>query len=434
MNKKSMGFMALGLVVGAAISAFVTIAIMSTNDNVLDLAESNTEVENSTTSIPDNVHQNANNLQEVNSSDAAFKSTSIDNLQKAWNALINDDVEDMGQLKDLLTIAENLMQEDWIKVLDQLVNSQMDDSVRDTILQFIVHNANLENPETAFQQVLLLSPEVQELALPAIVKAWAEVDPVYAFDVISNLDSRSLRASLQETLFSAWAELDPELALQAALNQPLYKSEFGFERGLEEIVIAEVAKFDLDKAIAMLPQIRSGGARLLQAYSAIGQELVSRGEYDRALTLGQDLSKNLNGKYLNDLLGSWAQQEPDTLFDALDTNIWTPETKEIAAANLLIHHSLSASEFDSVQTEKLIGMLEGNKPVFIEFGDGEELLMNQVFRQGDNMVINPPIQSEATNSLERKINEQFGDLMKNILEMGGSVIVEEVKVEEKSPE
>lgn len=80
MNKKSMGFMALGLVVGAAISAFVTIAIMSTNDNVLDLAESNTEVENSTTSIPDNVHQNANNLQEVNSSDAAFKSTSIDNL------------------------------------------------------------------------------------------------------------------------------------------------------------------------------------------------------------------------------------------------------------------------------------------------------------------------------------------------------------------
>lgn len=428
MSKKSIGFMALGLVVGAAISALVTIAIMNTNDDVLDLAESKTEVENGTTSLPENDLQNVNKQQEVNSSDESFNSSSFDNLQEAWNALINDDVEDIGQLKELLKIAEMLMQEDWIKVLDQLVNSQMDDSVRDTILKFVVHNAELDNPETAFQQVMLLSSEVQELALPAIVKAWAEVDPAYAFDVISNLDSSRLRASLQETLFTAWAKYDPELALQTALNQPLYKSQFGFERGLEEIVIAVVAKYDLDKAIAMLPQIRSGDARLLKAYRSIGRELVSNGEYDRALTLGQDLSEDLNDKYLNDLLGTWAQQNPDTLFDALDTNIWTPKTKEKAAANLLVHNTLTASEFDLDQTEKLIGMLEDNKRVFVEFGDGEELLTSQVFRQGDNVII-PPVQRKSNKSLQEQMDEQFGDLIKNVLEMGGSVIVDEKRSE-----
>ncbi|MXX95384.1 MAG: hypothetical protein F4039_05570 [Gammaproteobacteria bacterium] len=428
MNKKSIGILALGLVVGAAISALVTIAIMNTNEGVLDLAESNTEVENSTTSIPENGLQNVDQHEEVNPSGDLVKSTSIDNLQEAWNALINDDVEDIGQLKELLKIAEMLMQEDWIKVLDQLVNSQMDDSVRDTILKFVVHNAELENPEVAFQQVMLLSSEVQELALPAIVKAWAEVDPAYAFDVISNLDSSRLRASLQETLFTAWAKYDPELALQTALNQPLYKSQFGFERGLEEIVIAEVAKYDLDKAIAMLPQIRSGDARLLKAYRSIGRELVSNGEYDRALTLGQDLSEDLNDKYLNDLLGTWAQQNPDTLFDALDTNIWTPKTKEKAAANLLLHNTLTASEFDLDQTEKLIGMLEDNKAVFVEFGDGEELLTSQVFRQGDNVII-PPVQRKSNKSLQEQMDAQFGDLLKNVLEMGGSVIVEEKRSE-----
>jgi len=401
---------------------------MNTNEGVLDLAESNTDVENSTTSIPENRLQNVNKQQEVNPSDDSFKSTSFDNLQATWNALINDDVEDIGQLKELLKIAEMLMQEDWIKVLDQLVNSQMDDSVRDTILKFVVHNAELENPEVAFQQVMLLSSEVQELALPAIVKAWAEVDPAYAFDVISNLDSSRLRASLQETLFTAWAKYDPELALQTALNQPLYKSQFGFERGLEEIVIAEVAKYDLDKAIAMLPQIRSGDARLLKAYRSIGRELVSNGEYDRALTLGQDLSEDLNDKYLNGLLGTWAQQTPDTLFDALDTNIWTPKTKEKAAANLLVHNTLTASEFDLDQTEKLIGMLEDNKAVFVEFGDGEELLTSQVFRQGDNVII-PPVQRKSNKSLQEQMDEQFGDLFKNLLEMGGSVIVEEKRSE-----
>ncbi|MDE0644686.1 MAG: hypothetical protein OXH84_00390 [Gammaproteobacteria bacterium] len=428
MNKKSIGILALGLVVGAAISALVTIAIMNTNEGVLDLAESNTDVENSTTSIPENGLQNLNEQQEVNPSNASFESASFDNLQATWNALINDDVEDIGQLKELLKIAEMLMQEDWIKVLDQLVNSQMDDSVRDTILKFVVHNAELENPEVAFQQVMLLSSEVQEFALPAIVKAWAEVDPAYAFDVISNLDSSRLRASLQETLFTAWAKYDPELALQTALNQPLYKSQFGFERGLEEIVIAEVAKYDLDKAIAMLPQIRSGDARLLKAYRSIGRELVSNGEYDRALTLGQDLSEDLNDKYLNDLLGTWAQQNPDTLFDALDTNIWTPKTKEKAAANLLLHNTLTASEFDLDQTEKLIGMLEDNKAVFVEFGDGEELLTSQVFRQGDNVII-PPVQRKSTKSLQEQMDEQFGDLIKNVLEMGGSVIVDEKRSE-----
>ncbi|MCY3627062.1 MAG: hypothetical protein OXG88_05425 [Gammaproteobacteria bacterium] len=428
MNKKSIGILALGLVLGAAISALVTIAIMNATDEVLDLAESNTDVENSKSPIPENGLQNVNKQQEVNPSDASFNSTSIDNLQEAWNALINDDVEDIGQLKELLKIAEMLMQEDWIKVLDQLVNSQMDDSVRDTILKFVVHNAELENPEVAFQQVMLLSSEVQELALPAIVKAWAEVDPAYAFDVISNLDSSRLRASLQETLFTAWAKYDPELALQTALNQPLYKSQFGFERGLEEIVIAEVAKYDLDKAIAMLPQIRSGDARLLKAYRSIGRELVSNGEYDRALTLGQDLSEDLNDKYLNDLLGTWAQQNPDTLFDALDTNIWTPKTKEKAAANLLLHNTLTASEFDLDQTEKLIGMLEDNKAVFVEFGDGEELLTSQVFRQGDNVII-PPVQRKSNKSLQEQMDAQFGDLLKNVLEMGGSVIVEEKRSE-----
>jgi len=428
MSKKSIGILALGLVLGAEISALVTIVIINTTDDVSDLAESNTDVEGSTTSIPENGLQNANKQQEVYPSGDSVKSTSIDNLQEAWNALINDDIEDIGQLKELLKIAELLMQEDWIKVLDQLVNSQMDDSVRDTILKFVVHNAELDNPETAFQQVMLLSSEVQELALPAIVKAWAEVDPAYAFDVISNLDSSRLRASLQETLFTAWAKYDPELALQTALNQPLYKSQFGFERGLEEIVIAEVAKYDLDKAIAMLPQIRSGDARLLKAYRSIGRELVSNGEYDRALTLGQDLSENLNDKYLNELLGTWAQKNPDTLFDALDTNIWTPKTKEKAAANLLVHNTLTASEFDLDQTEKLIGMLEDNKRVFVEFGDGEELLTSQVFRQGDNVII-PPVQRKSNKSLQEQMDEQFGDLMKNVLEMGGSVIVEEKRSE-----
>jgi len=154
MNKKSIGILALGLVVGAAISALVTVAIMNATDEVIDLAESNTEVENSTTSIPDSAFQNVDQHEEVNPSGDSVKSTSIDNFQATWNALINDDVEDIGQLKELLKIAEMLMQEDWIKVLDQLVNSQMDDSVRDTILKFVVHNAELDNPETAFQQVM----------------------------------------------------------------------------------------------------------------------------------------------------------------------------------------------------------------------------------------------------------------------------------------
>ncbi len=391
MRKSSIGFIALSFAAGVAISALVTVSIMNVTDDDSDIAGSNetSEMADDTTSIAENI-QDVNNRQEVAPNEDSSKSKPNDNPQEAWNALISDDIEDIGQLDKLLKIAELLMEEEgFLNVLDQLVNSQIDDIVRDTILKFVVHTAELKNPEDAFQQVMYFSPVMQELALPAIVKAWAKENPTHAFDAISNLDSSKLRTSLEETLFRVWAEHDPELALQTVLNQPLYKSEFGFERGLEELVIAEVAKHDLDKAIAMLPQIRSGDARLLKAYSSIGSELVTQAEYDRALKLGQGLPKEINDKYLNTVLGSWAKQEPDTMFDSLDTNIWTAETKEKAAANLLVHHSLTASAFDSVQTEKLIGLIEDQKMVRIEFAEGEELLTTQIFREGENVLIPP---------------------------------------------
>lgn len=533
---RSIGLIALGLVTGASISALVTFSIVNTNDdgtNVSDQA-SNLSTDLGTNSGDESAQAVGSKRRTNDSQESTGVSTSPNIPIDSWNILINDGVDDIAQLNTLLEIAGLLVQKEGISALDQIIGTQMDKSVRDTIIKSVVHNAAMKDPHSAFDDAMLLSREAQELALPAIVKAWANIDPKVAFDTISNLEKSGMRARLQGTLLGAWAEnnsqdlfdnldflperlrakgkelamlaiarsspadaikflesvddlikkrelatsiaahwaqldvyealnwamssqlsdertrhevlsivlreladKDPELALQTALSQPLYESVFGIGNGLEEVVIEQVAKHDLNRAISMLQQVREGDTRV-EAYKSIARELVLNAEYDRALELGQQLTEDERKDYLNTVFALWAQEEPIAMLEALNTSITDPDLKAKGAATLLTQNLVNTNVFDESQVAQLTSMI-GEGTVVTFGGDAEGLFAGQMFKQGESVII--PMTQNATDSstildakelqksLQKSMEESIGEALKSIGASAGNV---EVKTELKN--
>ena len=441
----------------------------------------------------------------------AAVSKSIDDPDKAWNALIADDHEDIGQLESFLKVAKTLIDQQGVRALNQINNSLIEKSTRNAILLSVLHNAAQSDPQGAFQEAMFLDRDAQELALPAIIEVWATVDPMVAFAAVSNLNKSSLRASLQESLIAAWAKndpqdvfdnleflperlraegeeqamlaiarstpadavqflstmedmtrkrelaktiamnwaqldvyealnwatssqltdermrmdvlsivlselavKDPELAFQTALNQPMGRNARGFERGLEADVIEQVAKIDLNKAMQMLDLVREGYTQL-DAYRAVGRELILNAEYDQALSLGQRLPEDHRKSYFNAVLSLWAREEPEQMFESI-ASISSPELKTQAAINLLTQNALHAKVLDDDQVEELTAHLGGN--TFIQLGDGDVMVTSRVITPGE-MVHIPASENElAVNgeALPRALESALTDALGSGLE------------------
>ena len=534
------GLVALSLVVGASISAFVTISVMNNGDQITDAGNQSRipEAENSNVQKTERSTGEITERHTTKPQQNVVTSAYVDNPDETWNLLINDDIDDIAQLSALLEVAEVLVRREGISALAQIHDSAVDSSVHDTIMKSVAQSAALDDPQSIFHAAMALSRDVQDLVFPEIVKIWAGSDPLVAFDAISNLDKSGLRANLLDTLIGAWAEnnpqdifdsldllperfraraeelamlaiarsspadavrflenmgdsnkkrelaktiaenwaksdiygalnwatssqfsdertkrdilsivireladTDPELAMQTALNQPLYESAFGFESGLEEIVIEQVAKYDLDKAIGMLSQVRPGDTRI-DAFNSVGRELVLNAEYDRALLLGEQLPGDERKRYLNTVLSLWAQEDPDNLLASIDSILTTPELKQQAAGTLLAHNFLNGgSILDTEQVDQLSSVMVEGEPsvVRMEMGDLDEgSVLQRAIEQGGTVFF-PTTQRTITSSenfdpeemqksLQKSLEESLGTLLKDIEALGGDV---EVKTEVK---
>lgn len=208
-----------------------------------------------------------------------------------------------------------------------------------------------------YLSVLTDSKRKSELA-NAIASSWAHLDAYGALDwaLSVELTDDAVHRNVMSRVLRAVVQIDPDLAMETALNLPFYKSRFG----LESVVIVDLAQVDLEKAVAFLPKVREGRTKT-SAYSSVGKVLVENGEFDRARRLSGQLPENARSSYLSSIFGHWAQQDPHSLFEALD-RISDAGTKALAALQLVVHNSRAK-------------MLEADQLAHITslFGDGTSI-------------------------------------------------------------
>lgn len=183
----------------------------------------------------------------------------------------------------------------------------------------------------AYLAELPVGERQQSLALE-IAEHWSHLDIYAALDwVLSDqiTNESTKRRALTEVLRNL-VDVDPTLAFQTALKQPMTK----YGRGMEAMVVQQLARTDIDRAISLLSQVRDGNTKL-HAYIAAGRALVQNGGYDRALSLGQQLPNEDQSRYRHSVMWSWAESDPEELFASLD-GLPSDEAKTQAALGLMM--------------------------------------------------------------------------------------------------
>lgn len=153
--------------------------------------------------------------------------------------------------------------------------------------------------------------------LQRIVGEWSLQQPETATDwVLNNFgqeDSLLLQSLLNVTLPSL-ARQDPILAFEIALKQPVSN----FSSGLELRVIHQLTQdSNIELAISLLPRVRKKNT-LASAYNSVGSAMVKRGRTFEALELGRDLEPSLQQSYYDRVVRAWAGTDPISLYLSIE--------------------------------------------------------------------------------------------------------------------
>ena len=256
-------------------------------------------------------------------------------------------------------------------------------------LQEAVLEAWATNDPTGLLDMLAVVPEhLRAMAKEEAMMAIARASPEEAISFLSDLEDDDLRIKLAKEIATHWAEQDPhaaldwvlkeqfttdvqqaetlmivlaglatkdpDLAFRTARDQPIVlRGEY--YRGLEVTVIQHLVETNIDKALAMLSDIRSEGLTTAHAFGEVGRAMIRDGQYDRALALGQRLGERGRRNYNGSLMYQWAMTNPETLFDNLET-LPSEQLKDQAARGL-VRYNNETKALNSEQMERVASYL-----------------------------------------------------------------------------
>lgn len=152
-------------------------------------------------------------------------------LETEWEALVNGQ-SNIAQIEILLQHAQTWLDQDGIKVIDQISRTLSDTTVHDAVIASVLQDIAQSDPQTALQQALDLKGVARQFALQTIIEIWATTDPQAALAGVSILESRTDQQALQESVLSVWARVDPRGLLDAIEALPIELQALGTEMAL----------------------------------------------------------------------------------------------------------------------------------------------------------------------------------------------------------
>ncbi|MXW07283.1 MAG: hypothetical protein F4X56_00625 [Gammaproteobacteria bacterium] len=314
-------------------------------------------------------------------------------IMSALHRIAQDDpraalIEALQLTSDSRELALRTIAEVWARIDPQAALAEistMESGKTLTLLQESVLTAWAENDPNALLEALAFVPEhLRAMAKEEAMLAIARISPEEAVSFLSDIEDDNLRIKLAKEIATNWSEQDPhaaldwvlneefttdvqqaetlmivlaslaikdpELAFQTARDQPIVLRGANY-RGMEVTVIQHLVETDIDKALAMLSDIRREGLTITHAYSEVGRAMIRDGQYDRALALGQRLGDIRRRNYNGSLMYQWAMTNPETLFEALD-ELPSDQLKDQAAKGL-VRYNNDTKALSSAQMEQV---------------------------------------------------------------------------------
>ncbi len=197
-----------------------------------------------------------------------------------------------------------------------------------------------ESPEEAVSLIAGMDPGATRLSAASTVASnWSYQDPKAVLDWVLNEPSvEDLRPQLLSGILYRIVSVDPELAMSAALSQPIEEGEEGMRRGMgmELNVISSLSYSDLDKALELLPRVRKGPTKL-QAYQMVSGALIRNGDIDEALNMARQFPESERSDFYIAVATAWAGSDPEGLLNSM-SRLPTKEAKSRGAMSLISYN------------------------------------------------------------------------------------------------
>lgn len=182
---------------------------------------------------------------------------------------------------------------------------------------------------------------MMSFSIEQIISNAAEAAPLATIEWINSNESQlhdSMRTKYLDDVFESWSQSDPIRAFEMALKMPLREDEIG----LEAKVLQTLVYSDLDRAIALVPRVRTGETKAF-AYERISRQMAAQDRISEAVKLGEDLPELEREKFNRNLASRVGHRTP---FDRLVSGIGqlpTLEMKSKAASTAIYTKGLPMS-------------------------------------------------------------------------------------------
>ena len=199
----------------------------------------------------------------------------------------------------------------------------------------------IANWSTSHHQDVYGKSSMMSFSIEQIISNAAEADPLATIEWINSAESQlhdSMRTIYLDEVSQSWSETDPVKAFEKALKMPLREDEIG----LEAMVLQTLVYSDLDRAITLLPRVRTGETRAF-AYERISRQMEAQDRISEAIQLGEDLPEFEREEFNRNLASRVGHRTP---FERLVSGIGqlpTLEMKSKAASTAIYTKGLPMS-------------------------------------------------------------------------------------------
>lgn len=255
--------------------------------------------------------------------------------------------------KSLRTFLEDRIAASWGSTGPREVLENLDllpESVQDSAKSSAIASLAQIAPEEAANLMAGMDGSEQRLMTAfQVLSEWANIDPLAALEwTLNNPEVEDLQTTLLPSILYQVASKDPQIAFDIARQQSLGENGVG----LEGQVLSNIALIDIDKALALLAQVREGPT-LSYAVSSVGRALLRIDDVDEAWGLAQKLPESQRQDYYQTIVDSWAASDGTELYESIDS-LPSDEIKSYAALMLISFNKwsryLDKDEVNDVRT------------------------------------------------------------------------------------
>lgn len=258
---------------------------------------------------------------------AQLTDSHIDRPQEAWNALMQDGIDNAYQMRHFREISRAWAETAGFDVLHE-IQSSLDSTGKYSAQQELIRSVVEIDPQQAFDHVFASKSGERQYLLLSVVAEWAQNEPKAAFEAVAKIKEDSESKQLLREVVSTWANNDPERIME-----------------------------DLDQFDTEL--------RLVAAESAVGA--ISRKDPERAARIVEKLQSRVSNTSMiaRELSYHWTQRDPRSALEW----ILSDSQKDNTQRNHMIEQAIRALAHEDPHHAFEVGL---EHPLASEYDSGME--------------------------------------------------------------